>query len=267
MKIIDQLNRTLIFETNPVRVISLVPSQTELLIDLGLKNNIVGITKFCKRDKLKITRRNILGGTKKINYDKVKHLNPDIIICNKEENTKEIVNELGKEYFVYVSDIITIEDSFQLIFDIGKIFNANSNAKQLVNNIQSKLNSFNSFIAQQPLKKVAYFIWPKPWMAVAGNNYINTILKLNKFENIFENAPARYLEIYIEYLADLSPELKPEFILLPSEPYPFEKDHIKELQKYIDCKFIFVDGEMFSWYGSTLLKALDYFRELIKDLK
>ncbi len=262
MKFIDQLHRDLYLDTHPKRIVSLVPSQTELLVGLGLEDAIVGITKFCVHPAHLKTSKAIVGGTKKINYRRITALKPDIIICNKEENTKEIVEELAKKYSVYVSDIVTLEDAFSLFLDMGKIFDKKAAAQQLVKDIQVKLNNFTKFIEQSPLKRVAYFIWAKPWMAAGGNNYINTILKLNKFDNIFKNSPDRYLEVYIEYLTGLSPELQPEIIMLPSEPFTFEEKHVEELKKYINCQFMFVDGEMFSWYGSRLLTALDYFKEL-----
>ena len=260
MKFKDQLNRNLYLDDYPQSIISLVPSQTELLVELGLEDNIVGITKFCVHPAHLKKTKAIVGGTKNVNHKKITSLNPDIIICNKEENTEDIVNELEKHFSVYVSDIITVADTFKMILDFGKIFNSKSIADRMVRDIELKLDDFKNFIQQHSPKKVAYFIWTKPWMVAGGNNYINEILKLNKFENIFENAPDRYLEVYIEYLADLNPELKPELIILPSELFPFEKEHVEELKKYIDCQFIFVDGEMFSWFGSRLLKALDYFK-------
>jgi len=266
LKFKDQLNRNLYLDDNPHRIVSLVPSQTELLVDLGLEENIVGITKFCVHPTHLKKSKTIVGGTKKVNYKKIASLNPDIIICNKEENTEEIVSELEKHFSVYVSDIITFKDTFNMIIDFGNIFNSKQMASQLANNIQSKLDDFNSFIKKYPKKKVAYFIWPKPWMVAGGNNYINETLKLNKFENIFESAPDRYLEVYIEYLASLNPDLKPELIILPSEPFYFKEEHVEKLKKFIECQFIFVDGEMFSWYGSRLLKALDYFKELHKSI-
>jgi len=260
LKFKDQLNRNLYLDDYPQSIISLVPSQTELLVELGLEDNIVGITKFCVHPAHLKKTKAIVGGTKNVNHKKITSLNPDIIICNKEENTEDIVNELEKHFSVYVSDIITVADTFKMILDFGKIFNSKSIADRMVRDIELKLDDFKNFIQQHSPKKVAYFIWTKPWMVAGGNNYINEILKLNKFENIFENAPDRYLEVYIEYLADLNPELKPELIILPSELFPFEKEHVEELKKYIDCQFIFVDGEMFSWFGSRLLKALDYFK-------
>ena len=262
----DQLNRNLLLEKLPQRIVSLVPSQTELLVNLGLEENIVGITKFCVHPAHLKAEKTIVGGTKKVNYKRIIALNPDIIICNKEENTQEIVNELEKRFSIYVSDVISVNDAFDLISDIGIIFNCKPKATELTNAIRAKLKDFTNFIKQHPSKRVAYFIWAKPWMAAGGNNYINDILKLNKFENIFESAPDRYLEVYIEYLAGLSPDLKPQLILLPSEPYPFKEEHADQLKKYIDCQFMFVDGEMFSWYGSRFIKALDYFKELHKSL-
>ena len=266
MKFKDQLNRDLYLDNYPNRIISLVPSQTELLIDLGLEKNIIGITKFCVHPPQLKKSKTIIGGTKKVNHKKIASLEPDIIICNKEENTEEIVNELEKHYSVYVSNIISVDDLYDMIIDFGKLCNVERQAKSLISKCKKATTDFLKFIATQPTRKVAYFIWSKPWMVAGGNNYINEMLKLNKFENIFKNSPDRYLEVYIEYLADLNPELKPELILLPSEPFPFEKEHVEQLKKYIDCQFIFVDGEMFSWYGSRLLKALDYFKKLHKNL-
>lgn len=264
MNLKDQLNRNLYLDDYPQRIVSLVPSHTELLVDLGLEENIVGITKFCVHPESIKQSKAIIGGTKKVNFKKIISLNPDIVICNKEENSKEIVEELEKYYSVYVSNVITIEDNYTVMSDFGTIFNSKSAAVEIIKKLQPKLEEFNSYIEDKPIIKVAYFIWTKPWMVAGGNNYINSMLKLNKFENIFENAPDRYLEVYIEYLADLNVELKPELILLPSEPFPFKEEHINELKKYIDCQFMFVDGEMFSWYGTRLLKALDYFRKLHK---
>jgi len=266
LKFKDQLNRDLHLDNYPNRIISLVPSQTELLFDLGLEKNIIGITKFCVHPTELKKSKTIVGGTKKVNYKKITSLEPDIIICNKEENTEEIVNELEKHYSVYVSNIVSVDDLYNMIIDFGKFCNVEHEANNLINKCKKASNDFVKFIEFQPFRKVAYLIWSKPWMVAGGNNYINEMLKLNKFENIFKNSPDRYLEVYIEYLADLNSELRPELIILPSEPFPFKDEHVEQLKKYIDCQFIFVDGEMFSWYGSRLLKAFDYFKELHKSL-
>ena len=267
MKYKDQLNKELILDDYPQRIISLVPSLTELLVDLGLEESIVGITKFCIHPKHLLSDKTVVGGTKKVNYKKIRSLQPDLIIGNKEENTEEMMKELYEIAPVYISDIITLEDSLQFISDIGLVCNREKESKQLIQKINKALKDFTDFIKNKPVRKVTYFIWNKPWMVVGSNNYINEILKLNKLENIFGNAPNRYPDVYVEYFYDLSPELKPELILLPSEPYPFKKEHIKELKKHVDCQIKLVDGEMFSWYGSRILKAFEYFKKFHLSLE
>lgn len=258
MKITDQLNRTLTFSETPKRIVSLVPSQTELLVDLGLKNSLVGITKFCVHPNHLRKEKTIVGGTKNIHLNKIKALNPDIIICNKEENTQEIVESCEKIAPVYVSDILTIKDNLQFIIDVGKIFNLSAKAEKLVNEIQQKQKEFESLIKDKSLQKVAYFIWKAPWMVTGNNNFINEILKINRFQNVFKHLD-RYPEIEISSLQNLDLDL----VLLSSEPYPFKEKHIKELQQHTSAKIILVDGEYFSWYGSRLVKAFDYFEQLL----
>jgi len=253
----DQLNREVILNNYPKRIISLVPSQTELLVDLGLEKNIIGITKFCVHPKYLTLKKTIIGGSKKVNYKKIKRLQPGLIIANKEENTEEIVENTNEIAPTYVSDILTIADSLNFISDISKLCNVEENAQKLVDDISTALTDFKKFIEVSPSRKVAYFIWHKPWMVVGGNNYINEILKLNNFNNIFEGAD-RYPEVYVENLSDL----KPDLILLSSEPFPFSDKHIEELKKHVNSKIILVDGEMFSWHGSRLLKGLEYFKSL-----
>ena len=123
MQLTDQLGIQHTFDTQLIRIVSLVPSQTELLYDLGLEDNIVGITKFCVHPVHFKATKTIVGGTKNVKFDKIKALQPDIIICNKEENTKEIVEELSAICPVWVTDIYTIEDNLQMISDFGQLFN------------------------------------------------------------------------------------------------------------------------------------------------
>ena len=119
----DGLGTNFELESAPKRIISLVSSLTETLFDLGLEDKIVGITKFCVHPyHLKSTKK-IIGGTKKVHYEKIRLLEPDFIIANKEENTEEMVLELRKICPVWVTNIITVEDVLQTISDFGKLFN------------------------------------------------------------------------------------------------------------------------------------------------
>ena len=259
----DQLGISHSFESAPKRIISLVPSQTELLYELGLEEKIVGITKFCVHPYHFKSTKKIVGGTKKVHFEKIKLLQPDIIICNKEENTEEMVAELRKIATVWVTDICTIEDNLQMITDFGQLFNARTEAQKWNDKLKFALANFKSFIADKLIKKVAYFIWKDPYMVAGGSNFINELLKLNHFENIYEDK-GRYPEVEI---SKIRAEGDPAIVFLSSEPFPFSEQHAFEIGVHTHhAKTIFVDGEMFSWYGSRLLKAFDYFIKLHQKL-
>lgn len=259
----DQLGTVHSFTTTPKRIVSLVPSQTELLYDLGLEEELVGITKFCVHPiHLKATKK-IVGGTKQVNFDKIQELQPDIIIANKEENTKEIVEELSQICPVWVTNIITIEDNLQMISDFGKLFNKRTAAQKWIDKINYAYLDFQQYIKDKPIRKVAYFIWANPYMVAGKNTFINEMLQLNRFQNTYE-AKGRYPEIELEKMRQ---EGDPELIMLSSEPFPFKDEHAFEIGRNTHhAKTIFVDGEMFSWYGSRILKAFDYFKKLHEQL-
>lgn len=263
MKLKDQLGNQLNFKDSPKRIISLVPSQTELLYDLGLEDSIVGITKFCVHPFHAKSTKQIVGGTKQIKIEKIKALNPDIILCNKEENTKEIVKSCQQICPVHVSDIITIEDCLELINQYGQLFNKRTNAQKIKDKIDFNLQQFQTYIKDKPTLKAAYFIWRDPWMVAASYTFINHLLAINKFENIYSNLN-RYPEVNITKLRQ---EGDPEIVLLSSEPYPFKEEHAFEIGRHSHhAKTIFVNGEYFSWYGSRLIKAFDYFKQLRERL-
>ncbi|MBQ4820401.1 helical backbone metal receptor [Aquimarina sp. MMG016] len=260
MWITDQLGENFELNSVPKRIVSLVPSQTELLVHLGLIDKIVGITKFCVHPSELRKHKTIVGGTKDVHYHKIDKLNPDIILCNKEENTKEIVERLGAKYPVHVSDIFTIEDAIEMIGQYGEIFNVRNTAKTLIVEIKSKLTSFQSVVDTIPKKRVAYFMWRKPWMVVAGSTFINHLIEINGFENVFKNR-SRYPEISEEEILHMD---NVDMVLLSSEPFPFSEKHIIEIKKLLpnSVEVKLVDGEYFSWYGSRLADAFGYFRSL-----
>ncbi len=260
----DQLRREITLKSTPTRIVSLVPSQTELLCDLALENELVGITKFCVHPyHLKSTKINV-GGTKKVAYEKIKALNPDFILCNKEENAYDMLPELEKIAPTYFSDVNNIQQAIDLILHLGTIFNRRTEADNLVNKIEFKLNDFNQFIKDKPTRKVAYFIWAKPWMVVGNDTYINEMLQLNKFENIYANM-SRYPKVEINKIRH---EGDPDVVILSSEPFPFKDEHALEIASFTNRSVtVFGDGEMFSWFGSRMLLAFDYFKELHKKLE
>lgn len=259
MQLKDQLNRTISLKNEPIRIISLVPSQTELLHDMGLEDKIVGITKFCVHPVHYKSTKQIVGGTKQIKIDKIKSLKPDIILCNKEENTKEIVTLCEQICSVHVSDIFSIEDTLELINQYGLLFNKRTEASKIIDKIKFNLKEFKTFVKEMPVLKVAYFIWRNPWMAAGNTTFINYLLELNRYENIYSNLE-RYPEVNIN---QIQKEGNPELIFLSSEPYPFNDKHAFEIGRVSHhSKTVFVDGEYFSWYGSRLIKAFNYFKQL-----
>lgn len=263
LNLTDQIGVNHTFEQVPKRIVSLVPSQTELLFDLGQENRIVGVTKFCVHPYHFKTTKNIVGGTKQVHFDKIIALQPDLIICNKEENTKEIVEKLSNICTVWVTDIITLNDNLTMIEDFGKILNCRTESQKLIDKINHAHLDFLSFINTKPIKKVAYFIWANPYMVAGSDNFINEMLRLNHFENIYNNK-SRYPEIELK---KIRLEGDPDFVLLSSEPFPFKDEHAFEIGRYTHhAKTVFVDGEMFSWYGSRILKAYNYFKQLHEKL-
>ena len=261
IKLQDQIGNVLELQKTPIRIISLVPSQTELLVDLGLKESIVGITKFCIHPLSIKNEKVIVGGTKNINIQKIKDLQPDIILCNKEENTKEIVELCLQIAPTHVSDIFSINDSLELIYQYGIIFSCKTLAQSISEKISFLLNDFKAFVKDKDSKKVAYFIWKKPWMVAGNNTFINFLLEINKFDNVYKSEQ-RYPEVDLDSLKgkdDL------DYLFLSSEPYPFKAEDKDELQKlFLNQDVLLVDGEMFSWHGSRLIKAFEYFKTLHK---
>ena len=256
----DQIGIQHSFENTPKRIISLVPSQTELLFDLGLEDAIVGITKFCVHPVHFKGIKTIVGGTKSVKIAKIKALHPEIIICNKEENTLEIVQELSQICPVWVTDIVSIDDNLQMIHDFGQLFNKRTEAQKWIDKINFAYQDFKQFIKDKPVKKAAYFIWANPYMVAGNHTFINELLQLNHFENIYKCKEGRYPEIELK---KIRLEGDPDYVFLSSEPFPFTDEHAFEIGRFTHhAKTVFVDGEMFSWYGSRLLKAFDYFKLL-----
>lgn len=254
---IDQLGRKHCFKNSPKRIVSLVPSQTELLHYLGLEDEVVGITKFCVHPNEWFKSKNRIGGTKNVNIEVVKALQPDIIIANKEENVKEQIEALEAIVPVWVSDVNHLQDALAMIEAIGLLTATNEKAQKLIEEIN---NCFNQLKTPNHKLKTCYLIWRKPYMTVGGDTYINNMLQYAGFENVFANEK-RYPAITIEQLG----EAKCDLLFLSSEPYPFKQAHIEELQAAMpNTKILLVDGEMFSWYGSRLLEAATYFKILQK---
>lgn len=256
MKFTDQLNNTLNLQYSPQSIISLVPSITELLAYFNLEDEVIGITKFCFEPTHWFKNKTRIGGTKTVNIKAIKQLKPDLIIANKEENDKAQIEQLQKEFNVFISNIFTLKDALEMITKLGEIFDKKAKATHLNQKI---IAEFEQLKNQKPPKiKAAYFIWDKPLMVAASNTFINNMMQLAGFENVFDDLK-RYPIITEEQLRTTTPDV----LLLSSEPFPFKAKHIAKYQHILPkTKIQLVDGTMFSWYGSRLVGAPGYFAGL-----
>ncbi|WP_417430380.1 ABC transporter substrate-binding protein [Halpernia sp.] len=238
-----------------MKIISLVPSITKTLFDLGLENHeLVGRTKFCIHPKKLVKNIPIIGGTKNLNIEKILALKPDLIIANKEENEKIQVEKLKQYCRVWTTEISNLKDNENFIWELGMVLKKREEAQKLNLKIEEIFNNFK----ENQLKKVAYLIWQNPLMTIGGDTFINEILEKTGFENIFKNQK-RYPKINLKDLK------KADYLFLSTEPFPFNETHISDFQKKLPhLKVKLLDGEAFSWFGSHIAEFEDYYKDLKK---
>lgn len=257
----DMMGRPLLVPHDGRRIVSLVPSQTALLHALGVGPQVVGVTKFCIHPAEARKNAQVIGGTKQIHFERIQALEPDLIIGNKEENTREIVTTLEQHYPVWMSDIADLGDALRMISDLGDLIGRSSAAGAMVQDIQARFADLPS-PASPPLR-VAYMIWTDPWMAAGRDTFIHDMLEKAGYANAFADC-SRYPECSPGELLRRDPDL----VFLSSEPYPFRERHRKALSRQLGRSRIFlVDGTWFSWYGSHLLEAPAYFRLLADNIR
>ncbi len=268
----DQTGRK-VFIGSSNRVVSLVPSITELLFDLGLGDRVVGITKFCVHPATGFRTKTKVGGTKQLNPEIIRHLDPDLIIANKEENGREQIEEIAGKYPVWVSDVSSLEEACEMIRQIGRITQTDPKAAELVAGIKKRFSGLPTPNSRLPTPnsgllppnsrlRAAYIIWQNPYMTAGGDTFIHAMLDAAGFENLFAGKK-RYPKTTVEEINAAGCDC----LFLSTEPYPFKQKHVAELQERLPgTRILLVDGEMFSWYGSRLLLAPEYFSALREKL-
>lgn len=251
--VIDQLGRTVSYTFPPQKIISFAPAITETLFSLGLQNEIVGRTRFCIHPKGIVEKAVNVGGTKDLKIERIHELNPDLIIVEKEENTKEMVEELEAHYPVYAFEVQTVTNALQMLETLGCIVDRTKQADALVHDIQ---RAFSSFPSLYEGKRAAYVIWQNPYMVVGKNTYIQSLLDKLGFINPFTEFEGRYPTI----TADDLQQANLDYVLLATEPFPFQEKHFPLFEEITNgAKTILVNGEMF-WYGVKMLEAVPYFK-------
>ena len=257
-RVTDHLDRNLEVPFSIDRVISVVPSLTELLFSLGLERQISAITKFCIHPKELVSGYRKIGGTKNLQVSTILDLNPQLIIANKEENDRQQINQLAEKVPVWVSDIRDLPQALKAIMEIGYLVNRKAVSGKLVSEIKKR---FQTLPVTSTPPRALYMIWRKPYMAAGVDTFIHNMMTLAGLENVLK--VKRYPELSMDDLSTMDPQV----ILLSSEPYPFHYRHIEEIQdSFPSAKVLLVDGEMFSWYGSRLLKVPAYFQSLRDQL-
>lgn len=256
----DSLGRSLEIPTEPQRIISLCPSQTETLFALGLAERIVGRTRYCIHPKGLVEKVPVIGGTKKIDSGAVEALQPDLIIAQMEENTKEDVEKLTAIAPVYVTRVESFAEALESIRRLGDITGKAEQAAQIVQEIEAAFAELVPQAAVLPLR-VLYLIWRKPYMAAGNQTYIHSLLERLGWENVAVTLPGRYPALQ-------EPEqLDPQLVLLSDEPFPFSEKHFPEIQRlWPQAEVRLVRGDYFSWYGIRMKEAAAYLKNLKETL-
>ncbi len=242
------------------RIVSLVPSLTELLCDLGLADNVVGRTGFCIHPRDVVRHIPKLGGTKDVDVESLRALRPTHVIVNIDENRRELVAALeGSGAQLFVTHPVAPDDNLALFDSLGFVFRREREAAALAQRYTAARRRLGRF-AQAPAENVLYLIWRDPWMTVGTDTYISHMLGLVNWTTQPREAEPRYPSIA---LADYAGRV--DRVLLSSEPYPFRDKHLGEVRAVVgdDVPVELVDGEMLSWYGSRAIAGIDYLGQLV----
>jgi ABC-type Fe3+-hydroxamate transport system substrate-binding protein len=236
----------------------LVPSQTELLYDLGLREEVAGITKFCIHPEAWFHSKTRVGGTKNPRLEAIRGLQPDLILANKEENRQEDIEALRRDVPVYTTDINTLEDALDMVRQVGVLTGTTIQAESWVKRGQEAMDRTRSLVSTS---KVLYVIWPKPWMAVGNPTFIGDYLQHVGFEVLIPGE-GRYP---VFEPGNIIPP--PDVVLLSSEPFPFAEKHLAQWQNlYPQAKIVLTDGEAWSWYGTRWIKKAPETEALVRGL-
>ena len=241
------------------RIVSLVPSLTELLCDLGLTTSLVGRTGFCIHPEQQLAPIPKIGGTKDVNIEKIRKLAPTHLIVNIDENEKPTVDALAEFIpHIIVTHPITPLDNLDLYRLFGAVFHAHEKAEKLCGDFQHAYDALQ-VQGNNKLQRVLYCIWKDPWMTVTRDTYIAQMLALKNLQQWeCENSTLRYPTF--TWTPQLVEDI--DLIFLSSEPYHFTDEHCDALEKQCGKPVQLIDGEMLSWYGSRAIAGLRYLHNL-----
>lgn len=251
INVVDDRGFPFHFDRAPLRIVSLVPSLTETLVEIGLEDRIVGLTKFCIHPDHLRRERTRVGGTKGVRVDVILDLRPDIVIANLEENDAQDIMALEIAGVpCWVCDVRTVERAFRLLSDMGELLGVSEKGSELEQMARESWREGRQLCNPGQNQLAAYAVWRDPWMWAGHDAYIQSVLEWWGWRT-WPDLP-RYPTIEMSQVVEAGVEM----VLLPSEPFPFKEVHREEC-KGVPSKL--VDGEVFSWYGSRMLKVPKHF--------
>jgi ABC-type Fe3+-hydroxamate transport system substrate-binding protein len=241
------------------RIVSLVPSITELVCALGLAESLVGRTGFCIHPKEALKAIPKVGGTKSVSLAKVRALRPTHVIVNVDENTKETADALAE----FVPNVIVTHplaplDNLTLYRQIGDAFGAREAADGLCARFKAEYGRVLGLSFER--RQVLYLVWKEPWMTVSRDTYISRMLALFGMQTRPATASTRYPKLKDLNVAGV------EMILLSTEPYRFRGAHVEEVERQTGRRTHLIDGEMTSWYGPRAIAGLRYLSDFASAL-
>lgn len=247
-----------------MRLVSLCPSLTELVFDLGRGPDLVGITEWCVHPKDGVARVEKVGGTKNPKVARIVELRPDLVLMNDEENRHEDADALGAAGVRILSSLPRdCAGTAEMVRAIGAALEREEVAERIAQDIEARSARVRAAAKGRAPVRFAYLIWRKPWMAASADTFASALLAQAGGTNVFASRTERYPEITPEELARVAPER----VFLCTEPFPFEAKHVEELAQLTglsrDC-FVIADGEYLSWHGSRTPAGIDYAERLLR---
>lgn len=246
------------------RIVSLVPSITELIYDFDIENKLVGISENCILPKyLRLEKANV-GSIENIDINKIRELKPDIIFLEKNAILQEKIITLEEIAPIYVIDVNSLDQAKQNISDLGKLLNCRNSASKILLKIECQLEDLSKITKDLSIRKGGYFISESPWVVAGADTFINSMMELLNIKNVFSNLKGRFPTVKGANIHLANPHI----ILLPSIPFQFDDEHAIDISAHThDAATFFVDGIVFSWYGSRIIKSLDYLKLLAVKLQ
>ncbi|HEY8491449.1 MAG TPA: cobalamin-binding protein [Dehalococcoidia bacterium] len=259
VRVVDAVGREVLIPYPPRRIVSLVPSLTEALFAFGAGEQVVGVTRFCTEPPEGVAAKAKVGGTKKVQYQAVRDLEPDLVIASAEENRKEDVAPLIIDRIpIFVTLPTTVEEAVQQLRVLARIVGREEEARPVLEDAEAAVAELRAARTARPPVSVFCPVWRRPYVHAGPGTYLHDVLELCGGTNLFADRPGRYFNVTLEEMADRNPDV----ILLPDEPFPYGEQHLPEFQAFTQVTAVregrvhLIDGKLVTWYGPRMAASL-----------